>query len=254
MSKKDTITIGEILEMQPGDKNNPSWVNGEFEAVCSDVKEPNGKGPATMVLQDPHNPGIAIVGNFFGGADYSRYAGKVCHFSGQGITRTEYKGTQGITAGTKCTIQVVGSAAPATATQRPAAGQHAAGPAPSGSPAVFGATVGMAINQAISLLKDQDGGLTLNFIDSPDFSRTVWTIASDIIRVARVLESGKLAQPAKDRADPEAAQRKAAEKAAVEEAARKAKEEEEARAAQAANQKSAASGSWAEQDGGDVQF
>lgn len=237
------ITIGEILEMTPGDRQNVTWINDDFEAVVSDVKHGSGKAPSTAVLTDPHNSGISILGNFFG-VDPSRYAGKVCHFSGKGLSRTEYKGTQQVTMGDKATIQIVGDAKPGQAPK----GQSAGSSGSAGGTGIHGATVGMAINQACQLIMHSDrcagqsGELPIEYLHSAEFSRDVGLIASDLIRVSRVLEAGKLADSPKVRnEDPqEKAKREAEEKAAAEkaEAERKAKEEAEKRAA---NQSSGAS-------------
>lgn len=228
------MTIAQILELSPGSKGNNVWINGDFEAIVSDAQPAKGKGPATAFLADPHNPSVAILGNFFG-TDTARFNGKICHFSGKGITRTEFKGVQQVTLGDKATIQVVGTASPAAA--KPAGQASAPGHAtlPSGNAPVFGATVGMAINQACALIieAEKDSTGVHDYLASPAFSRDLYTLASDIIRIARVLEAGKLAPSAKDRADPEAAARALAEKALAEQAAaakaeadRKAKEDQ----------------------------
>lgn len=225
------ITIGEILEMSPGDRQNAVWINDDFEAVLSDPKRGQGKAPNTAVLTDPHNSGISILGNFFG-TDPSRYANKVVHISGKGISRTEYKGTQQVTIGDKTTIQVVGDAKPS---QAPKTGT---GPAGSASGAPHGAQVGMAVNNAITILREihakGDEQAAMAYFTGLEFSKDLYIVSSDILRIARVLEAGKLADSPKHRADPDAAKKEeeakrlAAEKA---EAERKAKEEEERKAA-----------------------
>jgi hypothetical protein len=230
------ITIGQILEMAPGDRQNAAWVNDDFEAVVSDVKIGSGKAPSTAVLTDPHNPGIAIVGNFFG-VDPSRFAGKIVHVSGKGIARTEYKGVQQVTMGDKATIQIVGTAGPAPARSAAPAGA-ASTQGPSAASAIHGATVGMAINQAASILREFPNcsdGREHEYFTGSDFSKDLWTIASDILRVSRVLESGKLATSPKERNEPPevkaAREAEAQAEAAKAEAARIAKEEAERRAA-----------------------
>lgn len=235
MSKSTLITIGQILEMTPGDRQNATWINDEFECVVSDVKRGSGKAPSTAVLTDAHNSGIAILGNFFG-TDPSRFAGKVCHFSGKGMTRTEYKGTQQVTIGEKATIQIVGDAKPGSAGK--AGGSGASGGAGSSSSAIHGATVGMAVNQAAAILREFPAcanGEEHAYFTGTGFSKDLWTIASDIIRISRVLEGGKLADSPKTRnEDPQdKAKREAEEKAAAEkaEADRKAKEEADRKAA-----------------------
>lgn len=65
---------------------------------------------------------------------------------------------------------------------------------------VFGATVGMAINQAVGILKEFD--YPLDYFLGAEFSRDTYTIASDIIRISERLEAGKLAEPVKNRTAP----------------------------------------------------
>lgn len=231
------ITIGEILEMSPGDRQNAVWINDDFEAVLSDPKRGQGKAPNTAVLTDPHNSGISILGNFFG-VDPAKWANKVVHISGKGISRTEYKGTQQVTIGDKATIQVVGDAKPGQAPKGGAAGSSGG---VSGNP--HGAQVGMAINQACGLIKEADGQMTMDYLKSVQFSQDLYIVASDILRIARVLEAGKLADSPKHRADPDAKKREEEERKAKEEAERKAKEEEERKAREAANQSTGASSS-----------
>lgn len=66
---------------------------------------------------------------------------------------------------------------------------------------VPGITVGMAINNAVNLISKnaefQDE--YHNYLKSPEFSRDVYEIASDIIRISRMLEAGNTAPPVKDR-------------------------------------------------------
>lgn len=240
------ITIGEILEMSPGDRQNAVWINDDFEAVLSDPKRGQGKAPNTAVLTDPHNSGISILGNFFG-VDPAKWANKVVHISGKGISRTEYKGTQQVTIGDKATIQVVGDAKPS---QAPKAGTGPTGSA-SGNP--HGAQVGMAVNNAITILREihakGDEQAAMAYFTGLEFSKDLYIVSSDILRIARVLEAGKLADSPKHRADPDAAKREEEARKAKEEEERKKKEEEERKAKEAANQ---SSGGSVEQD--DVPF
>jgi hypothetical protein len=61
----------------------------------------------------------------------------------------------------------------------------------------LGVTVGMALNNACNIVKEFD--YPPEYYASPQFSSDVWTIASDILRVSRMLESDKLADSAKIR-------------------------------------------------------
>ncbi len=231
--RNETITLSQLIEIPPGDRNNASWVNGEFEAIVSNTKRSSGKGPSSALLSDPHNPNISIQGSFW--IDPTSYEGCLCLFSPPGMARTEYKGAQQVTIGDKTKINVLSrgaTPAPAARTSQPLASGDTRQPAPAshGAHAINGATVGMAINQAVGIIKDtvpKDGTGCVDpaYFQSPDFSRDLHTIASDIIRVSAMLEAGKLAPSAKHRADPGAAEREAAEKARIAEEARKVEEE-----------------------------
>lgn len=244
MASKPPATIYDLLQLQAGDKDNATWVNDEFEAVVSDIK--NGQKSNSCRLSDPHNPGVQITAVFWDQRDLSRFNGCVCHFAGQGMKRTEYKGEQQVSMSAKSTVNIVGRATNQGG-QNAGSGQPqgqrqgnpaGAGPGPSSaSSAIHGATVGMAINQACGLIKDTQQPLELSYLHSPAFSKDLYLIASDIIRISRVLESGKLAPNPAQRADPEFAKKQAdaaeAEKKAAEaaEAARKAEEAKQAAAA-----------------------
>jgi hypothetical protein len=64
---------------------------------------------------------------------------------------------------------------------------------------IDGKNVGMCVKEAVGIVMRVEGADTLDFVLSPDFSRDVWTIASDLIRVSGELEEGKLALSAKQR-------------------------------------------------------
>ena len=82
--------------------------------------------------------------------------------------------------------------APNQAQQRPTPQQQNRPRAP------LGITVGMAINNAVKLITDI-AQPSDEYLDSLDFSRDLHRIASDILRVSSLLETGKLAPPVKDR-------------------------------------------------------
>ena len=63
---------------------------------------------------------------------------------------------------------------------------------------IHGATVGMAINQAMAALLPSYAGAEIT--KDPAFTRDLYTLASDIIRVSLHLEQGNLAPSPKDRA------------------------------------------------------
>jgi hypothetical protein len=200
-----TLTIGQLLEMAPGSKGNANWINDPFEGVVTVVKQDAKK--ATLSISDPHSPHIKIGATVWA-RDCGPFSGSLCYFSGQGMSRTEFKGAQEVTIGEKVSIQVVGrppaGGMPAPAPQADAAPQ-AASAGPGRTPAkvapIHGATVGAAINQAISIIKGIEGEQpTADYYYSPAFSKDLGTLASDIIRVALYLESGHLAPSANARA------------------------------------------------------
>lgn len=219
MTTKPPATIYDILQLVPGSKDSPTWVNDEFEGAVSNIK--SGQKSTSCKISDPHNPGVSITGVFWDGRDLSRFVGCVCHFAGQGMKRTEYKGEQQVSFSEKSTVNMVGrhTGTPAGnggAQSAPKAGGGNA-PAPAAGGVIHGATVGMAINQANGIIIAGTNGMKSEdrekFFDSPEYSRRLWTIASDIVRVSTLMEKGKLATAPKDRADPNfaAKQKEAAE-------------------------------------------
>jgi hypothetical protein len=115
----------------------------------------------------------------------------------------EYKGNLKLTIGDKATLNVVGAAPasaakPAAQQQKPTTGQRTA-PAATGKRPINGATVGMAINQAIGILRAQFDNEGYGYFSSPAFSADLHRTASDIIRVSAYLEAGNLADSAKVR-------------------------------------------------------
>jgi len=210
-----TITIGQLLQVPPGDRNNPAWVNADFEGVFMITKQgqtKTGQAMTNVSISDAHQPNIAIAATIFG-RNCSSYHGCLCRVSGSGISRTEYNGTQQVTIGDKATINVVGRVPGQPAAEPPqqqapvqsysAPRQRTHNPAPAANTAVHGATVGMAINQAVGIIKDRlmdsDSASNAEYVNSPIFTRDLGTIASDIIRVAQHLEAGKLAPGPKTR-------------------------------------------------------
>ena len=203
-----SITITDIVQTAPGTKENPVWLGKDFEATVGQIvtkQTSTGKEFYITTLSDPHNPSVSIEATFFTGSISSK-SGKVCHFSGQGMKLEEYKGKPKIAIGDKAKINVVG-AAPASGGAAPAQRLPAApaASAPPGQTGILGVTVGMAIVQAISILRESHPGETLDsYYTTTAFSRDLHIVASDIIRIGQLLERGQLAHSAKDRANPAA--------------------------------------------------
>jgi hypothetical protein len=194
------ITITELLSMPPGGPNSPSYINGEFEAVVTDARTVQTKSGKTMhkaKLADPQNPNVTIAATAWG-TDFTSKAGKVVHFSGKGITLTSYKDVNEVSIGDKTNVRVVGSHAPAAAQAAAPTASAPTGTRPATPGVIHGATVGMAINQAMAALLPNYAGADIT--KDSTFSRDLYTLASDIIRVSLHLEQGNLAPSPKDRA------------------------------------------------------
>lgn len=68
---------------------------------------------------------------------------------------------------------------------------------------IFGATAGMAVNNAVKVIAESMAGADdalANYYLTPQFPKDVWEIASDLARVSLMIEDGKLAPTAKQRA------------------------------------------------------
>lgn len=263
-SNNAPATVYDVLQIPPGTRDQKAWVDLEFEAVVSNVRPGSGRKPTKAKLSDPHNPNVSIEASFFGGRNVAGFAGKICLFSGQGMTMGEYNGVSEITIGDKTHVNVQGPApagggnAPTQTQQRgprddTRGGGHEETPPPpaaTGPRPIEGATVGMALKEAsTAILKAHEldsSTSVMAYLKGPNYSKDLFTLTSDIIRVSQLIQSGKLAPSAKDRADPDFEKKQAAAKeaarVAAEDAERKRKEAEEAeeRRRAAANQRPAA--------------
>lgn len=216
MRNNEQTTIAAILEMEPGTKDDPQWVNGEFSAVVSEWtarKTKSGTDFVSGTLDDP-DTNATINFSWFGRRNFPA-PGSTVLVGGNGISLTEYNGDLQLTFGKGTTVNTVGhapdrqertqtrSAAPARSTPPPA--RQNASSAPAG--AFLGVTVGMALNNAcqFTLEEAKDPGASGLRIGDPEFYRRIWDHASQILRVAQVLEKGKLAPNPTDtnEAEPE---------------------------------------------------
>jgi hypothetical protein len=208
MNQNQTTTLGALLEMQPGDQQNKVWLNEGFDALVSNVaSRPTSRGAPmiTCWLSDPDNDQIGIGAKLFGRRAFN-FEGQVCAFSGQGMSLGEYNGRSELTIGEKTLVQAIGQQGPP---QRQAGPPARSGPPPASNPpppqnrapagngkppgAIFGATVGMAVNNACAMALAEWENASDAVIGTPDYWRRVWEHASAILRIAAVLEKGKLA-------------------------------------------------------------
>ena len=210
-SSPQLLTVGEALELPPGTQDKASWINPGFSGLVELVESFNansGKTFYNVTVVDPDNNSIAIHALFPTPPKFNE--GQIVEFSGKGLRRQEYKGKPqfAVSAGTE--IHVLGNAPgrqsnPPPAHQQAPAQRPAGSPAPAGTgaqPLVFGATVGMAINQANELMRHIYSPPQLaELMKSTEYCRTLHEWASDIIRVSRMLENGQLAPSVKQRCE-----------------------------------------------------
>lgn len=208
MPNNNQITLGQVLEMAPGDKNSPAYINGEFDGLISNIEQKTvqstGKPYWKMTVSDPDAPDIRLDVTMF--TNPAKFTNRLCHFSGNGMTRKEYNGTPELGIGKNTIIQILSTTQPAPVQQqrtqtRQAAPQpqRAATPAPrqqsapaaNAAPMVIdGQTIGMALKLAGDFMISH--GLPLD-------SQTLHEYASDIIRVSAALKKGKIAPKPSER-------------------------------------------------------
>ena len=189
------LSIAEVFELTPGTTENATWVNPGCIAVVREIKtiksQKTGKEFFPCVLAD--QTGSATVEcSFFTRPKFA--VGDVIELAGKGLRRTEYNGNAQVSVGKDTVINIVGKSVhhaeqvQAAATGAPAlngTAQH-----------VPGVTVGMAIKEAIRLAWLTTGmGMTRAILSDPLFWADVKQYASNIIRVSRSLENGKLTAP-----------------------------------------------------------
>ena len=208
------ITIGQILEMAPGDRDNKQWINGVLTAGICDVK-PNKIG-FSATLFDPDNTNVAVTAKFFG-SGIDRLEGQVITLSGGGMSWGEYKGQCELAVGQKTRIECEGQAQPAfqaPPAPRAAVPVHSAHPAPSvanrgvsapmaGHPAgrstAEDIAIGRATNNAVALLKEFVADKGMDWLDSDDFRMRLYILTSDLLNVEKAVAS-KPAPSSKQRA------------------------------------------------------
>ena len=225
------ITIGQILELAPGDKDNKQWVNGVLTCGICDVK-PNKIG-FSATLFDPDNTNVALVAKFFG-SGIDRLEGQVITLSGGGMSWGEYKGVCELAVGQKTRIECEGQATPAfQAPPAPRASVPVRSAAPAASVANRGVSapmaghpagrstsediaIGRATNNAIALLSKFGADKPIDWLDSDDFRMRLYVLTSDLLNVEKAV-ANKPAPTSKQRAGGMSVRQPAAPVAEVEE-------------------------------------
>ena len=225
------ITIGQILELAPGDRDNKQWVNGVLTCGICDVK-PNKIG-FSATLFDPDNTNVALVAKFFG-SGIDRLEGQVITLSGGGMSWGEYKGACELAVGQKTRIECEGKAQPAfQAPPAPRASVPVRSSAPATSVANRGVSsptaghpagrstsediaIGRATNNAIALLSKFGADKPIDWLDSDDFRMRLYVLTSDLLNVEKAV-ANKPAPTSKQRAGGMSVRQPAAPVAEVEE-------------------------------------
>lgn len=208
------ITIGQILELAPGDKDNKQWVNGVLTCGICDVR-PNKIG-FSATLFDPDNTNVAVTAKFFG-SGIDRLEGQVITLSGGGMSWGEYKGQCELAVGQKTRIECEGQATPAfQAPPAPRASVPVRSATPSASVANRGVSaptaghpagrstsediaIGRATNNAVALLSKFGADKPIDWLDSDDFRMRLYVLTSDLLNVEKAVSS-KPAPTSKQRA------------------------------------------------------
>lgn len=217
------LSVAEVFELVPGDEQNATWINPGFIAEVLAIetrKSKAGKSFWTIGLGD--TTGDAQIGMSVFAAPKFRQ-GDTIEVSGQGLRRTEYNGNAQVTMGKNTEVHVVNTtSAEPTAQLAPASDRQTRGTVdtekfkrdaraavqshqeqapdnyqpPTRTP-VYGATVGMAVNQAMETIRyaytPNEMRAMLTPMGRPDFMAIVWEFASDLIRCANSLEKGNIA-------------------------------------------------------------
>ena len=195
-SEQATISLAQVCEMQSGE-----WINDPFMAVVSKITPRVGKPPKNQKFW------VCTLSDTTGSAEVEMATftapkfkeGDQIEVGGQGNKfENDPQWGKKIKTGMKTEIHVLGvSVHHQEQVDRKAEGK----PALSGETfPIMGVTVGMAINNAMTLLTSR---LThdemVGRVITPVFWSSVHEVASDIIRLSRLLESGKLAPSVRER-------------------------------------------------------
>jgi len=93
--KSPPLSVNEAYELQPGDKNNPVWVNALTGKVVSIVPARAGAASIWKVMLENSGGGRKLILTYW---DEPRNfgPGDVIEIDGTGARRTEFKGEQGV--------------------------------------------------------------------------------------------------------------------------------------------------------------
>ncbi len=187
-------SISDVIRIPPGTKENPSWIEGPVVGLCRKVDlrtYGEGKKMWPCIIAD-ESTGETVEATFFTAPKFQE--GDRVEFGGKGLRRGEYNGKAKLEIGKDTTISVSAGAPKVEAAVHGSQAQHA------NEGLVSGQTVGMAMKLAVeTMTRDLKHDEITRLVGTPGFWKGVHETASDVIRVARLLESGSLADPVKVR-------------------------------------------------------
>lgn len=187
------LTIAQLCGLAPD-----SWVNDGFIATVRTIEIKNKKAGGNFwkcALADP--TGATTVNcSLFVAPRFKQ--GDVIEVTGKGIKYKDGQYGKEVSVSDKASINVLGASvhhaeqAERLADSRPAINGQ--------DHPVNGQTVGMAMKEAVGLLTHKlTHDEAVARIITPVFWQSVHEVSSDIIRVSRLLEAGKLAKPVRER-------------------------------------------------------
>lgn len=185
------LSVAEVCEMQAGDKENTVWINPGFVGVVRSINPRVGakKTWPCMIADTVGSSTIEIC--LFQAPKFNE--GDLIEISGKGLRRTEYNGKPQAAIGKDTEIHVLGRSVHHEEQKERAATSQ---PSVNGQlQPVPGQSVGMAIKEALTALVPGNQAR----LNSTSFWFEVHQFASDVIRISRQLEAGKLAPSVKDR-------------------------------------------------------
>lgn len=189
MSNERTYTVAELATLA-----DDSWLNGSLEAHVLKVETVPKKAGGNfwkLLLSDGGAEPLASMSMF---AAPKAQAGDDIRLSGSGIKKTSYQGKAQVGTGKETKVDIR-PGRPAVM----AAAQGAIAEKQNGE-LVNGQSAGMAIKLALDLLThNMPMQERVEQFTAPGFWRRIHVLASDIVRVARLLEKGSLADPVSTR-------------------------------------------------------
>jgi hypothetical protein len=190
MNDNKTYTVAEAAALP-----DESWVNGTLEAHCIKIETIAKKAPKTgnfykAHLSDGGSEALASMSLFMAP---KFQAGDIIRLSGSGVKKGSYNGKAQFSTGKDTNIDV------SPGQQKVMAAAHGAHAEQANGELISGQQVGLAMKEALALRSIGHTTTIDQLLTSPGFWYGVYETASDIIRVARMLEKGSLADPVKTR-------------------------------------------------------